>query len=60
MSGHQSLDGLHPEAEKAGPSWLHDALSGPAPASNDTEEVKVLGLPFGNATSCWGDETAEC
>lgn len=60
MSGHQSLDGLHPEAEKAGPSWLRDALSGPAPASNDTEGVEVLGLPFGNATSHGGDEIAEC
>lgn len=59
ISGHQSLDGLHPEAEKAGPSWLRDALSVPAPASNDTEEVKVLGLPFGNATSRGGNEPAE-
>ena len=53
-SGHQRRAGLHPEAEKAAPSWIRDALSVPAPADNDTKEVKVLSLPFGNATSCEG------
>lgn len=59
-SGHQSLDGLLPEAGKAGPSWLRDTLSVPNSASNDTEEVEVLGLPFGNATSRGGNEPVEC